>query len=65
MKEEGEAQTVCNEVTAAPIPHSQSFYSTGDEEMEKVASEAEPRKKGMMGGTCFRILILFPNPKFI
>ena len=40
-------------------PHSPSPCTTQGEEVEKIRSEAEPRKKGRVGGRCFKIWFYF------
>jgi len=53
-EEEGAAQTVCDELTVTPIarlPAGGGGRETG--------SEAEPEKKGGVGGRCFKIWMCF------
>lgn len=48
-KEKGEADTTCNELTAAAV----------GEDMEKIRSEVWPAIKGGLKGRCFKILLYF------
>jgi len=47
-EEEGAAETAWDELTTAPIPHPPAPLR--GEEVEKIRSEAEPGKKGGVGG---------------
>jgi len=51
-EEEGEAETTCDELTAAPIPHCPALLVG---KRERNGSEAEPGKKGGVWGRCFKI----------
>lgn len=42
----------CDELAANPC-------TAGGEEMEKIGSESEPRKKGGVRGRCFKIWLYF------
>ena len=53
---EGAAETVCA-LTRTPIPHPPALL--GREEVEKTGSDAEPRNKGGVGGSVFRIWFYF------
>ena len=46
LEEEGATETTCNELTATPC-------TTGREDIEKIGSEVEPRKKGGVRRRCF------------
>ena len=46
-EEEGAAETTCDELTAAPIPPPPCI--TRGEEVEKMRSKTDPRKKGEVG----------------
>jgi len=48
-EEEGAAETACDELTAATIPHPPVPLGGRRE------SEAQPGKKGGVGGRCFKI----------
>jgi len=54
--EEGAAETMCDELTTTPIPHP-SVLLGGRRERNR--SEAEPGKKGGVGGRSFKIWIYF------
>jgi len=53
---EGAAETMCDELTATPIPWPPQLLGG---RRERNGSEAEPRKKGGVGGRCFKIWIYF------
>jgi len=55
-EEEGAAETVCDELTVTPI-HCPSAPLGG--RRERNGSEAEPGKKGGVGGRCFKTWIYF------
>ena len=57
-EEEGAAETTCDELTQTPIPRPPAPLG-GEEEVEKIGSEVEPRKKGGVGGRCFKIWFYF------
>jgi len=56
LEEEGMAQTMCNELTAAPIP---SPFAPLGGRRERNGSEVEPGKKGGLGARCFKIWFYF------
>jgi len=49
---QGAAETTCDELTVSPIPHPPVLCGVG---RERNGSEAEPGKKGGVGGRCFKI----------
>jgi len=49
------AETACDELTTAPIPHPVPL----GRRRERNGTEAEPGKKGGVGGRCFKIWIYF------
>jgi len=55
-EEEGAAETTCDELTVTPIPCSPVPLGG---RRERNGSEAEPGKKGGVGGRCFKICICF------
>jgi len=55
-EEEGVAETTCDELTTTPIPHPPALLGG---RRERNGSEAEPGKKGGVGGRCFKIRIYF------
>jgi len=55
-EEKGAAETTCDELTTAPIPRPPALLRG---RRERNRSEAEPRKKGGVGGRCFKIWIYF------
>jgi len=55
-EEEGAAETTCDELTAAPIPRPPALLRG---KRERTGSEAEPGKKGGVGGRCFKIWFYF------
>jgi len=55
-EEEGAAERACDELTAATIPHPPAPLGG---RRERNGSEAEPGKKGWVGGRCFKIWIYF------
>ena len=59
-EEEGAAETRCDELTTTLIPHPPVLIS--GEEVEKIRSEVVPRKKGGVGGRCFKIRFYFSLP---
>jgi len=48
---QGAAETTCNELTTTPIPHLPVLLGG---RRERNRSEAEPGKKGGVGGKCFK-----------
>ena len=56
-EEEGAAETTCDELTPTPIPRPPA--PLGGEEVEKIGSEVEPRKKGGVGESVFKIWFYF------
>ena len=58
-EEEGAAETTCGELTPTPIPHPPALL--GDVGREST-SEAVPRKKGGVGGRCFKVWFYFSLP---
>jgi len=50
------AETTCDELTITPIPRPPAPLGG---RRERNGSEAEPRKKGVMGGSCFKIWFYF------
>jgi len=56
-EEEGAAETTCDELTTDPIPRPPALLRVG--KRERNGSEAEPGKKGGVGGRCFKIWIYF------
>jgi len=55
-EEKGAAETMCDELTAAPIPH---CLAPLGEDVEKIRRKLEPRKKGGVRGRCFKIWFYF------
>jgi len=55
-EEQGVAETACDELTVTPIPRPPPPLEV---RRERNGSEAEPRKKGGLGGRCFKIWIYF------
>jgi len=55
-EEEGAAETTCDELTTAPIPCPPVPLGG---RRQRNGSEAEPGKKGGVGGRCFKIWIYF------
>jgi len=55
-EEEGAAQTTCDELTVTPIPGPPAPF---EGRRERNGSEAEPGKKGGVGGRCFKIWVYF------
>jgi len=52
-EEEGAAETTCDELTATLIPRSPVLLR--GRRQRKIGSEARLRKKGGVGGRCFKI----------
>jgi len=50
-EEEGAAETTRNELTATPVPCPP--VPPAGEKVEKIKSEAEPKKNGGVGARCF------------
>jgi len=61
-KDEGAAEVMCDELTANPMSHSLSPCSAQEEEVEKIGSKVEPRKKGGLGGRCLALFFHYPTP---
>jgi len=55
-EEEGAAETKCDELTITPIPCPPALFGG---RRERNGSEAEPRKKGGVGGRSFKVWIYF------
>jgi len=55
-EEHGAAETMCDELTATPIPRPPSLP---EGRRERNGSEVEPRMKGGVGGRCVKIWIYF------
>jgi len=55
-EEEAVAETTCDELTVTPIPHPPAPLGG---RRERNGSEVEPRKKGGVGGRCFKIWFCF------
>ena len=56
-EEGGAAETTCDELTTTPIPRPPAPLRW--EEVEKIGSKVKPRKKGGVGGRCFKIWFYF------
>ena len=55
-EEEEAAETPCDELTVTPIPRPPVLLGGGGRE---IRSEVEPRKKGDVGGRCFKFCLYF------
>jgi len=55
-EEEGAAETTCDELTVTPIPRPPAPL---EGRRQRNGSEAEPRKKGGVGGRCLKIWFCF------
>jgi len=53
---QGAAETTCDELTVMPIPHPPAPLGG---RRERNGIEAEPGKKGRVGGRCFKIWLYF------
>jgi len=53
---QGAAETTCDELTVTPIPHPPAPLGG---RRERNGTEAEPGKKGGVGGRCFKIWVYF------
>jgi len=56
-EEEGAADTTCDELTIAPIPHAPAMLGCG--RGKEFVTEVEPGKKGGVGGRFFKIWVYF------
>jgi len=56
LEGQGATETVWDELTVTPIPHSPAPLGG---RRERNTSEIEPGKKGGVGGRCFKIWIYF------
>jgi len=56
-EEQGASETMCDELTATPIPHPPAALRWGGG--KEFGSEVEPGKKGGVGRRCFKIWFYF------
>jgi len=53
-------ETTCDEMTTTPIPRSPMQHGEGRD--RKLGSKVKPRKKGGVGGRCFKFRFCFSLP---